>query len=323
MKKFVSLLLALIMVLGMAACGAAPAPAEPAAPAVDTCILIETDSDMLNTYTVIAVDAEAPFKDADGKDIPDVYVNEAGADALIKWLLSEEALKLASEFGMGDEYLFYILDGAPKYEGEIPTATEETKTIRLSTTTSVKDSGLWGILEPAFEDKYGYALEIASAGTGKAIQAAKDGNADLILVHSKKQEDAFVEAGFARVVEGFEAERISFLYNYFVLCGPSADPAGVKNAASVKDAFKAIADGKHTFISRGDNSGTHTKELALWPAELGITVEPDSFAAYTEWYNSANAGMGACLVMAEQQNAYILTDKATFLTFQANGGVIG
>ena len=349
MKKIVSALLALIMVLGMAACGAAPAPApteapapvateapapaptaapteaptEAPAPAVATVILMEADKDMLNTYSVIAVNPDAPFVDADGKEIPDVYVNTAGADALIKWLLSEEAMKLATEFGMGDEFLFYQLEGAPIYTGEIPAATEETKAIRLSTTTSVKDSGLWGILEPAFEDKYGYELDIASAGTGKAIQAAKDGNADLILVHSKKQEDAFVEAGFGRVVEGFEAERISFLYNYFVLCGPSADPAGVKTAASVKDAFAAIAEGKYAFISRGDNSGTHTKELALWPAELGITVEAYSFAAYTEWYNSANTGMGACLVMAEQLGAYILTDKATFLTFQANGGVMG
>ena len=347
MKKILSLLLVLAMVMGLLACGAQPEATEPAAtepaatqpaatePAateeateaasamvVDTGILMEADADMLNTYTVIAVDPAAPFADADGNPVSDVYVNTAGADALIKWLLSEEALTLASQFGMGDQFLFYILDGAPVYTGEIAAATEETKTIRLSTTTSVKDSGLWGILEPAFEEKYGYELEIASAGTGKAIQAAKDGNADLILVHSKKQEEAFVEAGFARTVEGFASERISFLYNYFVLCGPSADPAGVKNAASVKDAFAAIAEGKYTFISRGDNSGTHTKEIALWPAELGIAVEAESFADYTEWYISANTGMGACLVMAEQMGAYILTDKATFLTFQANGGVI-
>ena len=124
------------------------------------------------------------------------------------------------------------------------------------------------------------------------------------------------------MVDGFEAERISFLYNYYVLCGPSADPAGVKSAASVKDAFAAIAAGEYTFISRGDNSGTHTKELALWPAELGIAKEAETFAAYTKWYNSANTGMGACLVMAEEMGAYILTDKATFLTFQANGGNI-
>ena len=352
MKKILSLVLVLAMMMGLLACGAKPeaapetqpateapteaateapteepaeeateAPVEPAL-VVDTGILMEADKDMLNTYTVIAVNPEAPFEDADGNAVSDVYVNTAGADALIKWLLSEEALTLASQFGMGDQFLFYILDGAPKYEGEIPAATEETKAIRLSTTTSVKDSGLWDILEPAFEEKYGYELDIASAGTGKAIAAAKAGNADLILVHSKKQEEAFVEAGFGRIVEGFEAERISFLYNYFVLCGPSADPAGVKDAASVKDAFATIAEGKHTFISRGDNSGTHTKEIALWPEDLGIAVEAESFADYTEWYISANTGMGACLVMAEQMGAYILTDKATFLTFQANGGVI-
>ena len=128
--------------------------------------------------------------------------------------------------------------------------------------------------------------------------------------------------GFGRVVAGFEAERISFIYNYFVLCGPSADPAGVAAAASVLDAFAAIAEGKYTFISRGDASGTHTKELALWPADLGITAEADSFVGYTGWYVSANTGMGACLVMAEEMGAYILTDKATFLTFVANDGVI-
>ena len=350
MKKIISLLLALIMVLGMAACGAAPAPAptdapkaetpaEPVvvatdapteaptepAPAVDTVILMEADQDMLNTYSAIAVNAKAPFVDADGNPVSDVYVNEAGADALIKWLLSEEALNMAANFGMDDynQYLFYVLENVPTYTGEIAAATEETKTIRLSTTTSVKDSGLLGYLLPAFEGKYGYTVEVASAGTGKAIQAAKDGNADLILVHSKDQEVAFVDAGFGRVVDGFEAERISFIYNYFVLCGPSADPAGVKTAASVKDAFAAIAAGEYTFISRGDGSGTHTKELKLWPADLGITKEADSFSAYTKWYNSANTGMGACLVMAEQMGAYILTDKATFLTFQANGGVMG
>ena len=161
-----------------------------------------------------------------------------------------------------------------------------------------------------------------SAGTGKAIAAAKAGNADLILVHSKSQEEAFIEAGFGRVIDGFEAERLSFIYNYFVLCGPSADPAGVEAAASVLDAFAAIAEGKYDFVSRGDGSGTHTKELALWPADLGITKEADSFADYTEWYVSANTGMGACLVMAEEMGAYILTDKATFLTFVANDGVM-
>ena len=164
-------------------------------------------------------------------------------------------------------------------------------------------------------------MEVSSAGTGKAIAAAKMGNADLLLVHSKKQEEAFIADGFSYVLDGMETERLNWMYNYFVLCGPSADPAGVRDAADVKAAFKAIADGKFTFISRGDNSGTHTKELSLWPEELGITA--DSFQDYTDWYISANAGMGACLVMAEEMGAYILTDKATFLTFVANDGDMG
>lgn len=347
MKKILALLLAMSMTVAMlSGCGAkdeAPAETpvteetveatedaaeevveEAEAVVVDTCILKEADEKMLNTYSMIAVNPEAPFVDADGNAVSDVAVNTAGADALIQWLVTEEALALAAEYGK-EEYndtLFYVLEDVVKYEGEIAAATEETKTIRLSTTTSVNDAGLLAAILPVFEEAYGYTVEIQSAGTGKAIAAAKNGNADLILVHSKAQEEAFVEEGFGRVLEGFEAERISFLYNYFVLCGPSADPAGVKEAASVLDAFKAIADGKYTFISRGDASGTHTKELSLWPEELGIKEEAESFADYTEWYVSANTGMGACLVMAEEMGAYILTDKATFLTFAANDGVM-
>ncbi len=325
MKKLLSVLLALVLILSLAACSNTnPKETTEGTPAVDTMILKEADDKMLNTYSAIAVNPDAPFVDADGNAVSGVYVNTTGANALIQWLLSEEALKMAGEYGFAEygEYLFYVLENAPKYTGEIAKATEETKTIRLSTTTSVKDSGLLSYLLPAFETAYGYKVEVQSAGTGKAIAAAKAGNADLILVHSKSQEEAFVNDGFGRVVEGFDAERVSFIYNYFVLCGPSADPAGVKTAASVLDAFKAIADGKYKFISRGDGSGTHTKELALWPEALGITQEADSFKDYTEWYTSANTGMGACLVMAEEMGAYILTDKATFLTFVANKGVM-
>ena len=330
MKKTVSLILALTIALALCACGkaAAPAPAaDAAAPGtdaliVDTCILKEADDAMINNYTLLAVDPDAPFVDADGNAVADVYVNTVGADALINWLLSEDGESLAADYGVADygEHLFYLRDDRPVSHAEIPAATAETRQIRLSTTTSVNDSGLLGYLLPIFEEKYGYAVEVYSAGTGKAIANAKMGNADLILVHAKKQEEAFVEDGFARVPDGMEAERLTYMYNYFVLCGPSADPAGVKDAADVKTAFRSIADGHFRFISRGDGSGTHTKELSLWPEALGITAEAESFKDYTEWYVSANAGMGACLVMAEETGAYILTDKATFLTFVANGG---
>lgn len=118
------------------------------------------------------------------------------------------------------------------------------------------------------------------------------------------------------MLDGFESERLSFLYNFFVLCGPSADPAGVQAAATVKDAFAAIAEGKYPFVSRGDSSGTHTKEISLWPEELGITTDAESVADYADWYTYSNAGMGVCLTMAEEMGAYILSDKATFLTFR-------
>jgi len=374
-KNIFVLLLALAMTL--AACGgpaasgpassAAPPPPEtvPAGPVVDTVILREADSEMLNTYTLLAVDPDAPFVDLDGAPVTDVQVNAAGAEALIQWLLSEEGLALAAGYG-GEVYgdslfyrledapvytgeiqkatdgtgtirlstaagygrevygdsLFYRLEDAPVYTGEIQKATDGTGTIRLSTTTSVNDSGLLGALLPVFEERYGYRVEVQSAGTGKAIAAARYGNADLLLVHAKGQEEEFVDQGFSYVLPGFPGERLSFLYNYFVLCGPSADPAGAAESAGVRQAFAAIAQGEHLFISRGDGSGTHTKELSLWPEELGITQEAESFAAYTGWYRSANAGMGACLVMAEEQGGYILTDKATFLAFTANGGKV-
>ena len=124
------------------------------------------------------------------------------------------------EYGV-EEYgdnLFYLKDDAPKYDDKIANASDENRVIRLSTTTPVKDSGLLDYILPVFEQEYGYKVEVQSAGTGKAIAAAKYGNADVILVHSKAQEEAFVDEGFSYVLSGFDSERLSFMYNYFVLC---------------------------------------------------------------------------------------------------------
>lgn len=313
----------LFMAAAMLASTALPVYAEEEAKNVDLTILYEEDESMINNYSLLAVNPEAPFVDADGKEVTDVALNTAGADALINWMISDEAKELTKNFGFDDygEYLFYLSEEGPSSTAEIPEATDETKTVRMSTTTSVNDSGLLSYLLPEFEEKYGYEVEVFSAGTGKAIANAQSGNADLILVHSKSQEEEFVNAGFARVLDGQETERLTYMYNYFVLCGPSADPAKAKDAATVKDAFAAIAEGEFPFVSRGDNSGTHTKELSLWPEDLGITAEAESVKDYS-WYTSSNAGMGVCLTMAEETGAYILSDKATFLTFQANNGVM-
>ena len=181
---------------------------------------------------------------------------------------------------------------------------EKNMVIRMSTTTSVNDSGLLPYLLPAFEEATGYTVEVQSAGTGAAIQKAVDGNADLILVHSKASEETFV-------ADGYGVERIPFMYNYFVVVGSAADPAGIAGSANAAEAFGKIADAKASFISRGDDSGTHKAELKIWGENV-----PD--AETESWYINAGQGMGACLTMASEEGAYCLTDKATFLSNKAD-----
>ena len=186
---------------------------------------------------------------------------------------------------------------------EEPTATVITNpVIRLSTTTSVNDSGLLPYLQPYFEADTGYTLEITSAGTGAAIEKARTGDADCLLVHAKSSEEEFIN-------EGYGEERLPFMYNYFVIVGPEDDPAGVRDAATAADAFKAIADSGATFITRGDGSGTNTKELSIWTA---IDYDPTG----QEWYINIGAGMGAALTAADEQQAYTLSDKATYLAHE-------
>ena len=199
MKRTLAILLAVCMIFVLCACGAAETTpvsesvAEESVSAdessVDLQILMEEDDSMINTYSLLAVNPDANFVDADGNAVADVELNTEGADALINWLLSEEGEELAANYGYDEygEYLFYGLEGAPVSEAEIPEATDETKEIRISTTTSVNDSGLLGYLLPIFEDEYGYEVEVFSAGTGKAIANAKDGNADLILVLCRRR----------------------------------------------------------------------------------------------------------------------------------------
>ena len=169
-------------------------------------------------------------------------------------------------------------------------------TIRLATTTSVNDSGLLPYLLPTFEAETGWKVEVASAGT----------DADLLLVHSKDQEEQFIADGYA------STDRQSFMYNFFVLCGPASDPAGVKGSATAAEAFKKIADAKQPFCSRGDNSGTHNKEMKIWSAAAPVLkLDP-------AWYTSVGSGMGDTLTKANEMNAYVLTDKATYLSMKDN-----
>ena len=200
---------------------------------------------------------------------------------------------------------FAACGGANTTDGNVtPDNVPANPVIRMSTTTSVNDSGLLPYLLPVFEEATGYKVEVQSAGTGAAIQKAVDGNADLILVHAKASEETFIN-------DGYGVERIPFMYNYFVVVGPADDPAGIKNSANAAEAFNKIAGTEAKFISRGDESGTHKAELKIW----GEAV-PD--AETQKWYINAGQGMGACLTMASEQGAYCLTDKATFLSNKAD-----
>ena len=183
----------------------------------------------------------------------------------------------------------------------------ENPVIRISTTTSVNDSGLLPYLQPFFEEATGYQMEVTSAGTGAAIKKGETGDADVLLVHAKASEEEFIDAGYG-------IERVPFMYNYFVIVGPADDPAGVANCTTAADAFKAIADSGSPFVSRGDDSGTNKKEIKIWE-DAGITPEGQ------DWYINAGAGMGATLTMANEEQAYTLTDKGTYLSHEAKDGL--
>lgn len=201
--------------------------------------------------------------------------------------------------------LVLILFGCQAQEVEEPIVPEEPKVLRLTTTTSVNDSGLMEYLRPYLLEEANIEMEIVSMGSGAAIEAGQRGDADVLLVHSPAAEKTFVE-------EGYGIQRSTFMYNFFVIVGPESDPAGVKDL-SAKDAFIKIRETKSKFVSRGDNSGTHSKEKAIWKlAELDY----DSLSTETDFYISAGTGMGATLTMASEQDAYTLTDLATYLSMQ-------
>ena len=176
--------------------------------------------------------------------------------------------------------------------------------LTLATTTSTENTGLLAYLHPHFEEQTGIRVKVVAKGTGAALQLARDGNADLVLVHAREQEDRFV-------ADGFGVLRRDAMYNDFVLLGPESDPAGVRGAKTAADALKRIAAAGCEFVSRGDDSGTHKAELRLWKA-AGI----DPSQASGGWYRETGGGMGATLNVAAELPAYTLADRATWLAFR-------
>jgi tungstate transport system substrate-binding protein len=179
---------------------------------------------------------------------------------------------------------------------------------RVATTTSLYDTGLWGYLEPMFEDEYDVELDIFYAGTGIALEYGQRGDVDAIAVHSKSREEQFV-------ADGYGVERVPFAYNYFVIVGPEDDPAGIKGMAP-EEAFDQLAEaGTASFVSRGDDSGTHGKEKTIWTA-AGYDYE--DIRTSGSWYIEAGSGMGATLMMASEKQAYTLSDMGTFLAYSGD-----
>lgn len=184
-------------------------------------------------------------------------------------------------------------------QGAIQTmATPEPQTLILATTTSVQDSGLLDDLLPDFEQQYNVDVQVIAVGTGQAIALGENGDADVLLIHDHSREDAFMEAGHG-------IRREDAMNNDFVILGPAADPAGIRGLTSAAEAFRQIAAVQAAFISRGDDSGTHAKEMSIWEA-AGVTPEG-------AWYLSAGQGMGETLTLANELQAYTLGDRATYL----------
>ncbi|WP_448207685.1 substrate-binding domain-containing protein [Azospirillum sp. sgz302134] len=187
-----------------------------------------------------------------------------------------------------------------------PSRAADERFITVASTTSTEDSGLFKVILPKFTQKTGIEVRVVAKGTGQAIDLAKRGDADVLFVHHKPSEEKFV-------AEGFSTERKPVMYNDFVIIGPKADPAHVKGSKDVAAALKSIADSKAPFVSRGDDSGTHKAEQALWKT---AGIDP---AAGGGWYRSIGQGMGATLNTASAVGGYALADRGTWLSFKNRG----
>lgn len=173
--------------------------------------------------------------------------------------------------------------------------------LKMATTTSTDNSGLLAVLNPPFEKKYNVKLDVISVGTGKAIRLGKNGDVDLIFVHAPGAEKKFM-------AEGYGIEREPVMHNDFVIVGPESDPVGLKNVKSIEQAMTLLLQSKHIFISRGDDSGTHKKEKNLWSLAGGVPAG--------NWYLAVGQGMGIVLRIADDKEAYTLTDRGTYLAYK-------
>jgi tungstate transport system substrate-binding protein len=181
------------------------------------------------------------------------------------------------------------------------------ETLTLTTTTSTYDTGLLAELNAPFQEMYGVTVDSVAQGTGAALETARNGDSDVVMVHARSLEDEFMQ-------EGYGVNRRDLMFNDFVIVGPESDPAGIQGTSSATEAFTTIAESQSTFVSRGDNSGTHTKELAIWDA---AGTDPGG-----DWYRETGQGMGEVLNIANEQDGYTLSDRGTYLSQKSEIGLV-
>ncbi|MFZ5881765.1 MAG: substrate-binding domain-containing protein [Chloroflexota bacterium] len=347
--KFV-VLMGVILSLALSACGApTAAPAATDAPVTEAPVAEAPSSEPILTVSG-AVDTELALSEADLRGMEVVQLNvehpKNGPTDYEGVRLSEILAKAGVQEG-ASALVFTATDG---YESEVPYADVEAcvdclvafdgaglnmvmpgmsskawakmvakievkggaaveppanPTLILATTTSTQDSGLLDVLIPMFEEQSGYTVQTIAVGSGEAMKMGEEGNADVLLVHAPASEVEFMDGGFGK-------DRFLVMHNDFIIVGPAEDPAGIKGLAP-KDAFAAIYNAGALFVSRGDDSGTHKKEVSFWKK-----AELDPAAGKPEWFIETGQGMGASLTVASEKGAYILTDRATYLANKDN-----
>ncbi len=266
-------------------------------------LLYEGDPLLYNPYSVILVNPELH---------PNVHFWAAAEFA--KWLISDNGQQAIANYRKYDTQLFHP-DFRPEslspeekaFWDNITIGASPPTSIMLATTTSTRDSGLLDYLIPLFEKISNVTVKYIGVGTGAALDTAREGNADIVMVHAESLELEFVN-------EGHGIHRVHFMYNDFIVVGPGNDPANIRAAMNVTEAFLRIYQTKSLFVSRGDNSGTNVKELSIW-ATAGVTINPDNetWAEENSWYIESGQGMSSTLTMAYNLKAYTLVDRATWL----------
>lgn len=266
-------------------------------------VILKTSEDLRREYSLTVLNPYAKYL---GEN---VTINSQGAEALVRWLCTQDARDAVAEFQEG---LFQPSSSTPVYSGWISPAQESTKHVRLMADRELVEIGFLDEILPSFEEAYGYQVELISKPGEELYISAPMGEADVILGIRPGEGDIFVASDYFRQIPGFTEMHVTFCGSAYVLCGPAEDPAGVSRCANLTAALSAVQRAECYFISRGDYSDVHMAERELWEQ-----------APEGSWYFPADTGMGPCLIIAEEMGGYVLSDRLTYALFSAENGVIG